>query len=495
MEKQDKPTAVPASIEDVLDCDERANALVRGFLARLMRQKRSTAVALGYVLALGRDVRANCWDLAERAGHAAGPHRMQALLRSYRWSWERGREMLPGLAQQVLEENPDDIIGPGVAIDETADLKKGKSTACVSPQHAGVTGRVENCVTWVFAALVTARDQAWAWFDLYMPEDAWAGDPERREKAGIPEGLAFATKPVLAIAQVRKLAALGIRFCWVAADEVYGRSKDFRDACRALGRSYVVIVPCDYKVTLARGADPVRADEAAARAVFERRSAGNGTKGPRYANWALLATAAPGELLLVRRLDRDKNEYTFYLCHATAGFPVTLTYFVTIASRRWPVETTFKTGKDAFGWDQSQARTWDALHRHTLLTALAALRVIALRNALTSGNGTGSPVPAAEPAPAADTGDDHVTDADLRIHPGATVVPAAGGMPCPVTIPPVPLSAAETTRVARLARDYAEGRLARARLAFHYRWSAWRRRHQARARWHHYSTRLTALAT
>ena len=181
--------------------------------------------------------------------------------------------------------------------------------------------------------------------------------------------------------------------------------------------------------------------------------------------------------------------------NATAGFPVTLTYFVTIASRRWPVETTFKTGKDAFGWDQSQARTWDALHRHTLLTALAALRVIALRNALTSGNGTGSPVPAAEPAPAADTGDDHVTDADLRIHPGATVVPAAGGMPCHVTIPPVPLSAAETTRIARLARDYAEGRLARARLAFHYRWSAWRRRHQARARWHHYSTRLTALAT
>ena len=49
---------------------------------------------------------------------------------------------------------------------------------------------------------------------------------------------------------------------------------------RDLGKSYVVIIPRDYKVTLARGADPVRADEAAARAVFERRSAGNGTKGP-----------------------------------------------------------------------------------------------------------------------------------------------------------------------------------------------------------------------
>ena len=494
MEKQVKPTAVPASVDDVLGCDDRANALVRGFLGRLMRQRRSTGVALDYVLALGRDVRANCWDLAERAGHR-GPHRMQALLRSYRWSWEHGREMLPGLAQQALEDDPDDEIGPGIAIDETADLKRGKATACVSPQHAGVTGRVENCVTWVFSALITASAQAWAWFDLYMPADTWAKDPERREKAGIPAGLRFATKPELAIAQVRKLAALGLRFFWVAADEVYGRSGDFRDACRDLGLSYVAIIPCDYKVTLADGTPAVRADEATARAVFEQRSAGNGTKGPRYSGWALLGTGDPGEFLLIRRLDRNKNQYTFYLCHAVAGRPATLTYFVTIAGRRWPVETTFRTGKDAFGWDQSQARTWDALHRHTLLTALAQIRAITCRNTLTRENEGGSPLPAAGPAPAAENADDRVNDADLRIHPGATVVPPAGGLPCPVTIPPVILSPAETTRITRLTRDYADGHLTRARLALHYRWSAWRRRHQARARWHHYSTRLAAPAT
>ena len=50
-----------------------------------------------------------------------------------------------------------------------------------------------------------------------------------------------------------------------------------------------------------------------------------------------------------------------------------MTYFITIAGSRWPVETTFRTGKDAFGWDQSQARTWDAINRHTALTALAQL--------------------------------------------------------------------------------------------------------------------------
>jgi hypothetical protein len=357
-----------------------------------------------------------------------------------------------------------------------------------------VTGRVENYVTWVFAALVTASAQAWAWFGLYVPEDGWARDPQRREAAGIPAQLAFATKPEMAIAQVTRLAVLGLRFFRVAADEVYGRSRDFRDACRALSLSYVVIVPCDYRVTLARGADPVRADGAVARAVFERRSAGSGTKGPRYSGRALPATADPGEFLLIRRLSREKNQYTFYLCHAAAGRPAAIAYFVTIAGRRWPVGTTFRTGKDAFGWDQSQARTWDALHRHTLLTALAQIRAIALRRFMTGGNSDGPLRPATEPVPRAAAGDDRVADADLRVPPGGTVIPAVPGLPCPVTIPPVVLSSAEMVRITTLTRQYADGLLSRARLAFHYRWSAWRRRHQARARWHHYSTRLAALA-
>ncbi|MGH7735209.1 MAG: IS701 family transposase, partial [Gemmatimonadales bacterium] len=334
---------------------ERANVLVRAVLAGLLQRKRSIAAALMYILALGRDVRANCWDLSEKAGLEPGDDTFHRLLGRYRWSWECGREMLPGLAQQALSAGPDadDEIGPGLAVDETTDLKRGTATACVSPQHSGVTGKTENCVTWVFSALVTATGQCWAWFDLYMPE-CWATDPARRKKAGIPRGLAFATKPELAITQVKAVIGHGVRICWVAADEVYGRSGAFRDACRKALLSYVVIIPCDYRVTLAKGTAPARAENAARDAVFERRSAGNGTKGPRWGWWALLATEDPEEFLLVRKLDREKNPYTYYLCHATPGRPATLKYFVTIASRRWPVETSFKSGKDGFGWDQSQ---------------------------------------------------------------------------------------------------------------------------------------------
>jgi SRSO17 transposase len=50
----------------------------------------------------------------------------------------------------------------------------------------------------VFSAYVTAHGQAWADFDVYMP-DRWAKDLPRRRAAGIPDSLEFATKPQLAI--------------------------------------------------------------------------------------------------------------------------------------------------------------------------------------------------------------------------------------------------------------------------------------------------------
>ena len=195
---------------------ERANALVSAVLSGLLKRERSIAAALMYILALGRDVRANCWDLSEKAGLEPGDGRFQRLLGRYRWTWERGREMLPLLAQQALGTGPDGggEIGPGLAVDETTDLKRGTGTACVSPQHSGVTGKTENCVTWVFSALVTATGQCWAWFDLYMPE-CWAKDPARRKKAGISRGLTFATKPDLAIAQVKAIIERGVRICVV----------------------------------------------------------------------------------------------------------------------------------------------------------------------------------------------------------------------------------------------------------------------------------------
>ena len=201
-------TAAQARIEDALDTAARADAQVRAVLGRVLAQRRSAGTALDYVRGLAPGVKANCWGLAEAAGHE-NPYRMQALLRSYRWDWKGLRAELPGLARAWLPCDPGDLIGPGIAVDETAQLKDGDATACVAPQHAGCTGHVENCVTTVFSAWVTTSGQAWADFDVFMPQ-RWEKDWRRRRAARIPGKLERKTKPQLAIGQLERLLDAGL---------------------------------------------------------------------------------------------------------------------------------------------------------------------------------------------------------------------------------------------------------------------------------------------
>ena len=279
--------------------------------------------------------------------------------RSCRWDWKDLRAELPALARAWLPCDPGDLIGPGIAVDETAQLKDGDATACVAPQHAGCTGHVENCVTTVFSAWVATSGQAWADFDVFMP-GRWEKDWQRRRAARIPGGLGHQAKPQLAIGQLKRLLGAGLPAKWAAYDEVYGRSGELRRFCESRNLAYVAVVPCDFRVTLPSGA-VIRADEAVRDAAFERRSCGNGSKGPRFADWALTATSSPRHFLLIRRLISRPDDLTFYLCWAPEGTPATMTFFITIAGRRWPAEETFKTGKDVLGWDQCQARAWDAV--------------------------------------------------------------------------------------------------------------------------------------
>jgi hypothetical protein len=162
-----------------------------------------------------------------------------------------------------------------------------------------------------------------------------AKDPERRRAAGIPDDLVMTTKPDLAVAQLGRLIAAGLPVGWAAFDEVYTRSGKLRETCETAGLAYAGIVPCDFSITLASGA-VIRADQAVKDAVFERRSCGTGTKGPRLADWALAGTASPRHFLLIRRLISRPDQLTFYLCYAPQGRPATMTYFIAIAGRRWP---------------------------------------------------------------------------------------------------------------------------------------------------------------
>jgi hypothetical protein len=334
---------------------------------------------------------------------------------------------------------------------------------------------------------------------VYMPQ-RWADDPARRARAGVPEDLRFATKTELADAQIRRLVATGIGIDWIAGDEVYGRSATLRATCTELKLTSVFIVPVSFQITTPAGTTMTAAQAGAladAQDAFERRPCGDGSKGPRLFDWALVATVDPHEFLLIRRLISRPDQLAFLICHVPDPARARLPYLVTIAGRRWPVEESFKVGKDVLDFDQSQVRTYTAVNRHTVLTALAQLRQVAARARLTTpttptgrpatpttptGGGQTAPPPAAQLSPLDLTG--------LMIRLGDSPVPTHAGQPRPADLGHIKLSVAEHHRLLQLARAKAAGLLSRAAEIFHLRWSSLRRRHQATARWHHYLRRL-----
>ena len=110
-------------------------------LAGVFAQARSRFTAFAYIGALLWEPgdRRSCWQLAEAAGHAT-PRRMQALLAGHRRDWAAALAALQRFIVGRLGE-----AGAILAIDETAELKKGTATVGVARQYAGITGQVENC--------------------------------------------------------------------------------------------------------------------------------------------------------------------------------------------------------------------------------------------------------------------------------------------------------------------------------------------------------------
>lgn len=74
---------------------------------------------------------------------------------------------------------------------------------------------------------------------LYLPQP-WADDPARRSHAGVPNDVAFQTKPQIALMQIQAAVAAGVPRATVLTDAGYGIDTAFRDGIAALGLAYVV---------------------------------------------------------------------------------------------------------------------------------------------------------------------------------------------------------------------------------------------------------------
>jgi SRSO17 transposase len=122
----------------------------------------------------------------------------------------------------------------------------------------------------------------------------------------------------------------GIPFGWVTADEAYGDNGPLRSYLEGRGIAYVLAVACAHM--LATPAGGRRADALAAKLpkrAWQRMSFGDGAKGERRYDWALVASVRPEVSLLIRRGVSRPSELAFYLCHAPD--PVPLSRLVTVA--------------------------------------------------------------------------------------------------------------------------------------------------------------------
>ncbi|WP_406376974.1 IS701 family transposase [Streptomyces sp. NBC_00647] len=346
---------------------------------------------------LGPVGRKNGWQLAEYAGHRT-PDRLQRLLNGARWNADELRDDLQHYVAERLGE-PDGIL----VLDDTGFLKKGTTSAGVQRQYSGTAGRTENCQIGVFAAYATTRGRALVDRELYLPK-SWTDDRDRCRAAHIPDERTFATKPDLAKAMVLRAIASPLPIAWVTADSAYGQEWRFRRLLEETAIGYVLVVPKSQQVPHFGRIDHLFSQ--APGGAWERRSCGDGAKGPRLYHWAALQITSiedfDGDMpthqrwALARRSINKPDEIAYYLAHAPLG--TTIETLVRVAGMRWAIEEAFQAAKNECGLDQYEVRRYTGWMRHVTL-AMLAHAFLAVMAADAAAKGAAETVPALRPSP------------------------------------------------------------------------------------------------
>jgi SRSO17 transposase len=317
--------------------------------------------------------RKNGWQLAELAGEAT-PDGMQRLLSTAHWDADAVRD---DLVAYVLEQLADPAAV--LVLDETGFVKKGTKSVGVAPQYCGTVGKIANCQIGVFLAYATAHGPALLDRALYLPKE-WANDPARRAEAGVPADATCIPKPTLGKQLLARAFAAGVQAAWVTADSIYGGDTKLRRYLEEREQPFVLAVASSQRVGLSAKAEHVvaawPADE------WQRLSAGEGSQGPRWYDWAWMPMSwrlhpdGMAHWLLARRSVSKPDEIAYYFVFGPAT--ATLEEVVQVAGTRWQVEQAFELAKGEVGLDEYEVRTWVGWYRHITLAlfALAYLTVV-----------------------------------------------------------------------------------------------------------------------
>jgi len=300
-------------------------------------------------------------------------------------------------------------------VDDTGLPKKGKHSVGVAHQYCGQLGKQENCQVAVSLSVATWNTSLPIAYRLYLPEQEWAQDPARREKAGVPEEIRFQTKPQIALNQIRQAVEAGVPKGVVLADVAYGNDTKFRAGITAVDLLYMVGVQSSVTVwrpgvqplpaqpwkgqgrppKLQRRDDqhqPISVKQLATeltasawkdvtwRAGTERglrsRFAAVRVRPAHRDYWK--AEPYPEEWLLIEWPKGEAEPTKYWL--ATLPEKTSLKAMVKIAKHRWVIERDYEELKQELGLGHYEGRGWRGFHHHATLCIAAYGFLVAERN-------------------------------------------------------------------------------------------------------------------
>ncbi len=286
-------------------------------------------------------------------------------------------------------------------IDDTGFPKKGRHSVGVARQYCGQLGKQDNCQAAVSLSLANGHASLPVRWRLYLPEE-WARDKARRATAGVPEEVAFQTKPEIALEQLRWACAAGLPRGVVLLDAGYGNHTSLRAETTALGLTYVAGIlsstsvwppgtePLPPKPWSGRGRHPrrVRRDaehqpvsvEELALALPKRawRTIGwrEGTADRLRSRFARVRVRAAHrdepsrqEWLLIEWPKGEEKPTKYWL--STLPHDITFERFVDLAKLRWRIERDYQELKQEIGLGHYEGRGWRGFHHHATLCIAA----------------------------------------------------------------------------------------------------------------------------
>ncbi len=233
---------------------------------------------------------------------------------------------------------------------------------------------------------------------LFLPEE-WTGDAGRCARAGVPEiAMTPASKGEIALAELDRVRAAGVRFGTVLADAGYGASAAFRHGLDARGLRWAVGIPKNQKVygidvrlvppqgrarTPVPSKEPRAAEDVLAERVWRRTTWRHGTKGKLAARFAAIRVRVadgpvwgnnrhlPGRETWLVGEWRTSGERKYYLSNLPPDTSVRA--LAAAIKARWVCEQAHQQLKGELELNHFEGRSWTGLHRHALMTCIAYL--------------------------------------------------------------------------------------------------------------------------